>query len=250
MYEYITIKENEKPNVREKFLKYGIEFLTDGDLITLILGSGTKKKPVQKLAQEVLKIIRFSNSEHWFEKLLKVQGIGNGKACLICAALEFGSRYNNFKGKVIRSCNDVIPLVQFYALQQQEHFICISLNGGHEIINIKIVSIGTVNKTIIHPREVFADPLKDRAVAVIVCHNHPSNNVQPSKEDIDVTTKLFEAAEILGIKLLDHIIISTTAYFSFEKEGIIQNIEKILNQKKNHIKSNTELENLFNIIEI
>jgi DNA repair protein RadC len=109
----------------------------------------------------------------------------------------------------------VLPVIRHYADRKREHFLSISLNGAHEVIHSRVVSIGTVNRTFVHPREVFSDPLTDRAAAVIVAHNHPSGNVEPSREDADITHRLTESANILGIDLLDHIVFSMNEYYSF-----------------------------------
>jgi DNA repair protein RadC len=106
--------------------------------------------------------------------------------------------------------------------RKQEHFLCISLNGAYEVIAVRTVSVGLVNKTQVHPREVFADPLTDRATAIIVAHNHPTGNLTPSKEDIAITRQLKSAGEILGIKLLDHIIFSHKGYYSFMENNELE----------------------------
>lgn len=220
MYDYILKKTDSKPQVREQLEKYGINYLTDGDLITLLLGSGNKERSVEKLAKEVLEIIRSHNSEKLLKELIKTKGIGKGKASIICAALELGKRYNS-AGKKIQCAKDIIPVVQFYALQKQEHFISISLDGGNKIISTRIVAMGTTNKMVVHPREVFFESIKEMASSIIVCHNHPSGNTNPSEEDILLTNRLYEASELLGIRFLDHIIISTTNYFSFNENRLI-----------------------------
>jgi DNA repair protein RadC len=115
----------------------------------------------------------------------------------------------------------VYPLVRHYSDRKQEHFICLSLNGAHEVLAIRVVSIGILNKTIVHPREVFGDPISDRAAAIVVCHNHPSGQLEPSEEDIAITRRLSEAGELLGINLLDHLILSPRGgYYSFVESGI------------------------------
>jgi len=114
---------------------------------------------------------------------------------------------------------DIYPIVRHYADRQQEHFLRVSLNGAHEVLSIEVVSIGLVNRTIVHPREVFSTPLKERATAIIVAHNHPSRNLQPSKEDREVTVRLKESGRLLGIELLDHIIFSDEKYYSFLENG-------------------------------
>jgi DNA repair protein RadC len=127
--------------------------------------------------------------------------------------------------KTIGSPEDVYALVKRYAGKQQEHFIVITLNGTHEPITLSLVFIGLVNRTIIHPREVFSRAIQDGSVAVIVAHNHPSGQLKPSEQDLDVTRNLSEAGEIIGIHLLDHLIFNKKGYFSFRKEGCFQEDE-------------------------
>jgi DNA repair protein RadC len=116
---------------------------------------------------------------------------------------------------------DLLPHVRHYADRKQEHFLCASINGANEILNIRVVSIGLIDRSPVHPREVFADALADRASAVIVAHNHPSGGVEPSPSDIDITAQLKAAGEIVGIELLDHIIFNRIGYFSFLENGIL-----------------------------
>lgn len=149
------------------------------------------------------------------EQLQAIDGIGPAKATTILAALEFARRRIRPEGLKIGLAPDVLPLIQHMADRKQEHFLCISLNGAYEVIAVRTVSVGLVNKTQVHPREVFADPLTDRATAIIVAHNHPTGNLTPSKDDIAITRQLKAAGETLGIKLLDHIIFSHKGYYSF-----------------------------------
>jgi DNA repair protein RadC len=116
---------------------------------------------------------------------------------------------------------DVLPLVRHYADRKQEHFICISINGANEFITTRVVSVGLVNKTQVHPREVFADPITDRASAIIVAHNHPSGGLLPSQEDLEITKQLTSAGEVLGIKVLDHMIFNDKGYYSLLEKGEI-----------------------------
>jgi DNA repair protein RadC len=120
----------------------------------------------------------------------------------------------------ITSAADLLPILDRYANKKQEHFIVISLDSAHQVIRAKIVSIGTVNRTIVHPREVFTGAIRDMAVAVIVAHNHPSGKLEPSTEDIAVTKRLMQAGEILGIQMLDHIIFGrNNRYRSLSETG-------------------------------
>jgi DNA repair protein RadC len=204
-----------KISVREETLKNGLSFPTDEELLMLILGTGTKKSPVNVLAKQVLDIVLSSNRENLIENLMRVDGMGKSKALLVAASLEFGKRLNRNPQSCFNCPSDIIPYIQNYAMQKQEHFLCISLNGAKEVLSIRVVCVGVKNMAIVEAREVFSEALKEHASAVIICHNHPSGNANPSFDDIKITCRLSQAAEILGIKLLDHIIITRLNYFSF-----------------------------------
>ena len=147
---------------------------------------------------------------------------------MIAAALELGRRINRSPQGVFNSPRDLIPYVQSYGMEKKEHFICVSLNGSQEIISIRVVCSGSGNMAIVKPVEVFAEAIKEHAAAIVICHNHPSGIVIPSKEDIGTTLRLYQAADILGMSLLDHIIVSRTSYYSF-LEHELMNEEKLFN---------------------
>jgi DNA repair protein RadC len=209
------------PNYRERMLRDGSRSLADRELLAALLGSGCRSRSVDSLARDVLAIIDRRNPDMELEVFRELEGMGTAKACALAAALELGRRFFSAKEKRIGMPKDLFPLISHFADRRQEHFLCVSLNGAHEIINIRQVSSGLVNKTVVHPREVFADPLTDRACAIIVAHNHPSGNIEPSKEDIDITKRLRESGEVLGIPLLDHLVFSELAYCSFVERGLI-----------------------------
>lgn len=203
---------------RERLQQKGAEALSDHELLAILLGSGTKKYDVMTVAGRILKVLD-GNKELSLDKLKKIEGVGPAKATLIAAALEFARRRIRPEGLRISFPADVLPLIQHYADRKQEHFLCISINGANEVIKSRIVSVGLVNRTQVHPREVFADPITDRASAIIVAHNHPSGGLLPSKEDIEITKQLKSAGETLGIRLLDHIIFNHKEYYSFLEHG-------------------------------
>ncbi len=211
------IPEPDRP--REKLLKKGANSLSDIELVAILLGKGTQKQDVMSVARRVLRTLDVSSNRVDLKDLQKIEGVGPAKAALLSAALEFARRRIRPEGVKISLPPDVLPLIRHYADRKQEHFICISLNGANEVINTRIVSVGLVNKTQVHPREVFADPITDRASAIIVAHNHPAGGLNPSKEDIAVTKQLKSAGEILGIRLLDHIIFNHKGYYSFLEDG-------------------------------
>jgi len=127
----------------------------------------------------------------------------------------------------IKSPLEVYELVKRYAAFQQEYFILLTLNGSHNVISISIVSIGLVNRTIVHPREVFCRAISDRASAIVICHNHPSGTVIPSSEDKQITERICKAGELIGIPLLDHIVFSKTSYTSMRNEGNFPKEQKL-----------------------
>jgi DNA repair protein RadC len=200
---------------REKLLQKGAAALSDLELMAILLGSGTKSHDVLTVADRILKTIDKAGVNPSVDDLMDIEGVGPAKATLIAAALEFARRRIRPEGFKISFPPDVLPLIQHYADRKQEHFICISLNGAKEVIAVRTVSVGLVDKTHVHPREVFADPITDRASAIIVAHNHPAGSVTPSKKDIEITERLKAAGETLGIKLLDHIIFNHKGYYSF-----------------------------------
>lgn len=211
----------EKPNLREKLKRYGPSHLNDCDLAALILGTGTKDESLSSLSKKVISLLDACDGENIMAQLEALNGVGPGKAAALAAACELGRRYSGRGKKQIAIAEDLIPHVLQYCEKKQEHFVCVSLTGAYEVIAVRTVSIGILNKTLVHPREVFADPIVDRAAAVIVCHNHPSGDVTPSEEDIETTWRLYDAGEILGIRLLDHIIIAAGGkFFSFSEELI------------------------------
>jgi DNA repair protein RadC len=150
-----------------------------------------------------------------------IQGIGPAKAALVSAAFEFVRRRVKPEGLKVTFPVDILPLIQHYGDRKQEHFLCISLNGAHEVLQVRVITIGLVNQSHVHPREVFADVIAERASAVIIAHNHPSGRIEPSREDREITQRLKAAGEILGIDLLDHIVFSHKGYYSFAEHELI-----------------------------
>jgi DNA repair protein RadC len=203
---------------RERLCREGQEALSDRELLAMLLNTGVKGKNVMVLAGELLEKIDNEKRIPTLEDLCKLTGLGRSKACSIIAMLEFGRRRWGTRGVRIRYPAEIFQLIRHYADYPQERFISLSMNGAHEIIATRIVTVGLVNKTIVHPREVFADIIGDRASALCVAHNHPSGAVKPSHEDDEVTERLKDASEILGIHFLDHIIFTCTDFFSYSHE--------------------------------
>ncbi len=199
----------------------GPQALTDEELVTAILGIGTAGIDVRTIAKQVVGLIREHKEKLSLNHLLEVPGMGLAKAVQILAAFELARRHL-FKDTVKITCaQDILPLVNDIAGKKQEHFVCISLNGANEVIERRIVTIGLLDKSPVHPREVFADVIVDRAAAVIFVHNHPSGELQPSESDLNIHRQLTEAGKILSIQVLDQVIVTRKGYYSFREAGLL-----------------------------
>lgn len=202
-----TTAEIDRP--REKLIANGPQGLLLAELVAAIIGRGTVRNDALKIGKAVEKILMRSTYETTIAELAAVDGMGPAKACQILAALELARRFPppDRKRAVIKKATDILPFVSQYRYDQQENVITATLSGAHEILNVRLITRGLVNESHIHPREVFADAIRDRAAAVILIHNHPSGNLSPSTRDLLMTDSLKAAGEILGIPLLDHLII-------------------------------------------
>ena len=211
------IPEDDRP--REKLLRKGVCALSDQELLAVLLGKGTASMDVMTLAAKLVRLMDEKGLHVTANDLTQFDGVGDAKATLVLAAIEFARRRIKPEGSRIETPADLLPHVRHYADRKQEHFLCASINGANEILNIRVVSIGLIDRSPVHPREVFADALADRAAAIIVAHNHPSGGVEPSGSDIHITAQLRAAGSILGNELLDHIIFNRVDYFSFLEAG-------------------------------
>ncbi len=194
-------------------LSRGAESLSDQELLAILIGSGNRERSVNAIAKDLMEILDTKASIS-NEDLLGIPGLGMAKATLIAASLELGRRRLPAKRRQISTPSDIFPLIRHYATRMQEHFLSVCLNGAHEVLSVNVCSIGLVNRTLVHPREVFGEAVRQRATAILVAHNHPSGNLEPSMEDKDVTRRLKQAGDILGIKVLDHLIFSEEGYLS------------------------------------
>lgn len=211
---------------RERMVKEGADKLSNQELIAILLRTGTKNESVFQLSSRVLKelgSIRHLN-EMSIDELTRIKGIGQAKAVQIIAGLELGRRVARKRAEVmtIRSPQEAATyLMEVIGLDQQEKFYCLYLNTKNQIIYEKTVFMGSLNSSIVHPREVYKEALKWSAASIIVSHNHPSGDPSPSREDIEVTKRLIEAGEIIGIECLDHLIIGDGRFCSLKEQGYI-----------------------------
>ncbi len=206
---------------REKLKEKGEQALSDVELLAVILGSGNKDQDVMNLAATVVRQLAKHKGNISLDILTAIPGIGLAKAAQILASFELARRYIIKETIKISKAQDVLPLLSDIADKQQEYFVGISLNGANEVIEKRIVTVGLLNTCQVHPREVFADVITDRAASVILAHNHPSGELKPSDSDLKIHEQLMQAGKILGISVLDHIIVTRKGYYSFQEEGLI-----------------------------
>jgi DNA repair protein RadC len=206
---------------REKLLAKGVEALKNEELLAILLGSGIQGKDVRKLAREIIVLMDEGLGRLTLERLCAIHGLGTAKASQILAALELSKRYLIRSNIRITDAADVYRELKPYSTKAQEYFLTITLDGASHIINTRTVFIGTLNHSLVHPREVFADAISDRAAGIIIAHNHPSGTCEPSRADLQITQRLKEVAKLVGIELLDHLILTKEGYYSFSDEGVL-----------------------------
>ena len=206
----------------ERLINKGAEFLSDSEILAILIKTGTREKSAKTIADERLKKYKSLNElkNINLEQLTKIKGIGVTKAVSILTAFELSRRINN----QIMSLNETkitnsSLVFEYYKNKigdkNQEYFYCLYLNTAKKVIKDKLLFIGTVNKSVVHPREIFKEAYLLSASGIICVHNHPAGSVFPSKEDINLTKKLVEIGELLDVKIIDHVIITNNNYYSF-----------------------------------
>ncbi len=217
------LHKHDKP--REKLVAKGVEALKNEELLAILLGSGIQGKDVRKLAKEIIALMDLHfdklSDRLTLDKLCDIHGLGIAKASQILASIELSKRYLIRSNKRITDAKDVYEELKFFSTKSQEHFLTITLDGASHIINTRTVFIGTLNQSLVHPREVFADAIADRAAGIIIAHNHPSGTLEASRADIAITQRLKEVSKLVGIELLDHVILAKGGYYSFSDEGLL-----------------------------
>lgn len=207
---------------REKLLKYGADALSSSELLALILRTGRIGENALVLAARVMRRVGIGSLGRVAAgDLLKISGIGPAKACELLACIELGKRIFDNKKTVIGellSPQDVFDNMKDVRESKKEHFVVFFLDSRNQQIKREIVSIGTINASLVHPREVFEPAVRHLAVQVILAHNHPSGALEPSEEDRDVHKRLTEAGRILGIEVLDHVIVTKSGFISFKEK--------------------------------
>jgi DNA repair protein RadC len=213
---------------REKLSLRGAQNLTDAELLAILLRTGSKEKSVIQIAQELIKnngnlAVLASNS---FSQMTKISGIGNDKAATLLAAFELSRRIQSqskwFSDKKISSPGEIADIfIPILMDELKERFIVVCLNSANKIIKYEVISVGNLNSSIVHPREVFKVAIENNSASIILIHNHPSGNPDPSNEDISITKKIVETGTIMSIPVFDHIIIAGKNFTSFVEKRLI-----------------------------
>jgi len=218
------LPEADRP--REKLIKKGSQNLKDEELLAILLRTGREGKNVIEVAKQILR--KYSKKRLFkmkYEDLAKIKGIGPAKACIILASQELVKRALKIQDEtlpIIHSTKDVVAQAVYLRDKTREHLMTIYLNARNEMVWKKQSTfIGTLNASIVHPREIFAEALRQNAASIILVHNHPSGDPEPSQDDLEITKRLVEAGKIMGIDILDHIIITKSKVFSFKENKMI-----------------------------
>ena len=226
MYKLKEIPKIDRP--RERLINFGAESLSNEELLSILLKTGTKDVSVKELASTILNKIGEINklNEINYHILSSIQGVGSAKACTLLAVVELSKRRTrknaSLNNVIIKSADIAFDYFQYiFKDQKQEYFYVIYLDNKKRVIENKLLFKGTLNQSIVHPREVFKSAFILSASSIICVHNHPSGNVEPSKEDINLTKRLSEIGILMGIKVVDHLIISDDKYFSFLENNLI-----------------------------
>lgn len=210
---------------RERLIRQGAESLSNQELLAIILRTGTKEESVLTLANRVLfEFEKLHALKHaTLEELTKIKGVGEVKAVQLLATIELSNRLakkEHDSRYTIRSPEDAAKLLMpEMSSLQQEHFVTLFLNTKNQVMHKQTIFIGSLNASIVHPREIFREAVKRSSACIICAHNHPSGSTAPSSEDIDVTARLKEAGEIIGIELVDHLIIGDQSFLSLKERG-------------------------------
>lgn len=198
---------------REKLQSKGASALSDYELLMAIIGSGNAQADVTKIARDVRKVIAEKGSDLTYEDLLLVKSLGPAKSANIMAGFELWRRqFEVTERPIIDTPDKAVEQLADIRDKKQEYFVCLTLDGANRLIAKRIITIGTLTSSLVHPREVFADAITDRAASIIVAHNHPSGNSESGNDDVAVTRRLEEAGCILGVVLKQHIVVTNSSY--------------------------------------
>jgi DNA repair protein RadC len=206
---------------REKLSPKGAAALSDFELLEVVIGNGVAGTNVGQIARRAQKLMQKGAQDLSYESLIGIPGISTANAGKVLAALELAKRHLIKDIEPLRTMPEILARLDGIRTKQQEYLIALSLDGGQRLIAQRTITIGTLNALLAHPREVFADAIVDRAASVIVAHNHPSGQSQPTTDDISLTQQLAAAGQLLGVTLRDHIVVTKNDYFSFRQHHLL-----------------------------
>lgn len=219
------LPKNERP--RERLLRYGSSSLSNTELLAILLRTGTKSENILNLCGRIIEasgglngVLQLSK-----EELMQINGIGEAKVCQLLAISELFKRFKSFRSgdsyKITKPSDAAHLVMEEMRYLKQEYIKLIMLNTKNTVIKIRDIFIGSLNSSILHPREIFSEAIKNNSSSIIICHNHPSGDPLPSNEDINITKRIIECGKIVGIDLLDHIIIGDGVYISLKEKGML-----------------------------
>lgn len=206
---------------REKLHRKGVAALSDFELLEVLIGNGNAGADVGYIAKQIQKVLQKGADTLTYDNLTAIRGVSTITAGKIMSALELTRRHLVRDNTPLLTGQDILARLGDLRTKQQEHFVCLSLDGGQRLIAQRTITIGTLDSVQAHPREVFADAIVDRAASIVVAHNHPSGDVKPSHKDIALTQQLVAAGQLLGITLRDHLIITKTEHFSYRQHHLL-----------------------------
>lgn len=210
---------------REKLIAKGVENLKDSEILAILLRTGKAGKNVVEISSEILsKYPKKRLLQMTYRDLLKISGINSAKATTLLAAFELSKRaleVNDTNLPTVSTIKDAIAQLTELRHNKKEHFVVLYLNAKNQLIHKETISMGTLNANLVHPREVFEPAVSHLAAQIIIAHNHPSGDPEPSEDDFVITKRLVEAGKILGIEVIDHIIITKANFLSFENKNLI-----------------------------
>lgn len=205
---------------REKLKSKSPASLSDFELLQALIGSGNKQADVSKIAHDTKKLLQQHGANLSYEHLEQITGLGSAKITEILAAIELSKRYLLVSEKpIIDTPEKAAEQLADIRDKKQEYFVVMTLDGANRLLNKRTITVGTLNSSLVHPREVFADAITDRAASIVIAHNHPSGSLEISDADIAITKKLKETGKLVGINLVDHIIVTKTSHCSFTDDN-------------------------------
>lgn len=206
---------------REKLKSKGVTALSDFELLEVLIGSGVAGADVGYIAKQIQKVLQRGTDALTYENLITIKGVSVATASKMLSALELARRHLVLGTTPLLTQQDILARLSDLRTKKQEHFVCLSLDGGQRLIALRTITVGTLDSVLAHPREVFADAIVDRAACVIVAHNHPSGDPKPSQKDITLTQQLAAAGQLLGVTLRDHLILTKSEHFSYRQHHLL-----------------------------